>query len=76
MKKADFEAIKKNYPTLIFDNDDAQEAINFVRDLIDAEVEWTAENEPQATRYIAEMDEASRRIGSLLEDIEGLEDEE
>lgn len=51
--------------------DDAREAVDFVRELIEAYVEDLEENEAYATNTINRMKEANQTLGSILD---GLDD--
>jgi hypothetical protein len=64
LKEKITEIMKKH---LICSVDEAQEAIDFVRDLIDAEIEFTEINEPYATNSIARMKVASEDISNLID---------
>lgn len=46
----------------IFSRDDAESAIDFVRDLLEIDVDETEDNEPYATSYIAEVKVAIQRV--------------
>lgn len=65
MDNKSIERIMKS--NLIVNEDEAQSAIDFVRDLIDGEVEWLKKNQPQAYNTIAVLEQSSYMIADLLE---------
>lgn len=68
MLKETIKEIMKNH--FICSDDEAREALEFVRDLIDAEIEHTKKTEPYATKFMSEMREANYHIGNLLDNLE------
>jgi len=67
MTKETIKKIMKD--NLIANEQRAEEAINFVRDLIDAEIEHMEKTEPYATNYINTMREANNSIMNLLDEL-------
>lgn len=55
---------------LICSEEEAVEALEFVRDLVEAYAEDLEENEPHATTTIRNMRETYRSLGDLLNEIE------
>ncbi|MBU3173405.1 hypothetical protein [Clostridium estertheticum] len=53
----------------ISNNNEAQEALDFIRDLVDAEIEHIEKTEPQAINSIAAMKETNSHIGNLLDEL-------
>jgi hypothetical protein len=52
---------------LISSNQEAESAIEFVRDLLEREIEETEKNEPYATKSIEEMKVAVKQVSNLLD---------
>jgi len=65
MKKETIKKIMED--NLIVNDQQAEEALNFVRDLIEAEIEHMKKTEPYATNYINKLREASSSIMDLLD---------
>lgn len=57
---------------MILSEKEAEDAINFVEELLGIEIKDTEENEPYATRSIQEMKSAQRQIYSLTDVINEL----
>jgi transcription termination factor NusB len=53
---------------LVFSSQDAEDAIEFVRDLVEAMIDHCEENEPQATNYIDKMRTTMYQIDNLRSD--------
>lgn len=53
----------------ILDRDEAEAAIDFVRDLLDIEIDDTEINEPYATSSINEMKQAHSTLTSLASNV-------
>ena len=67
MTRETIERIMKD--NLIASNKEANSALNFVRDLIYAEIEYLEINEPNATRSINKLKEANSSIIDLLDEL-------
>ena len=65
MTKETIKKIMKD--NMIMSNQEAESALNFVRDLIDAHIEHIENTEPYATYYINKMKEANSSIADLLD---------
>lgn len=71
--KEKFEEICKKYPTLILSDGDAVDALNFVQDLLDAEVDAVKEREPHATASIERLKAASWEVYDVCSDVDNEE---
>ena len=67
MTKETIETIMKS--NMIVNNQEAENALNFIRDLIDAEILYLIMNESYATETISQYREANHRIMSLLDEL-------
>jgi len=67
MTKETIKKIMKD--NMIMSNQDAESALNFVRDLIDAEIDHMEKTEPYATNYINNMKEANSSLTNLLDEL-------
>lgn len=70
MTKEKFDAIQKKYGTLLVLNTDANDAMEFVRELLETEADALREKCAYAHRSIAEMEDAARRVAELNNDAE------
>lgn len=67
MKKETLQKLmNKHY---ISSNNEAQEAIDFVMELLEAEADHTEETEPYATSTIDELIKASRSVSNLQDNL-------
>lgn len=69
LSKEKFEKICKKYPTLLICNGDAEDALNFVQDLLEAEADAVKEREPEATASIDRLNAASYEVYDLCNDV-------
>ncbi len=67
--KEKFEEICKKYPTLIFSEGDAEDALNFVEDLLEAEADAIKAVEPEATASINRLNAAAYEVYDLCGDV-------
>lgn len=70
MTKEKFDEIKKKYPTLLVLDDDVGEALDFVQELLEAEVDALKNKCGYATRSIAEMESAARQVFDVQREID------
>lgn len=70
MPKEKFEEIKYRHSPTITTDDDVGVAFEFVRDLLEAEVEALKEKCAYATNSIRDMEKAAHEVFSMLGDIE------
>lgn len=70
MTKEKFDAIQKKYGTLLVLSTDANDAMEFVRELLETEADALREKCVYAHRSIAEMEDAARRVAELNNDAE------
>lgn len=68
--KEKFVEICKRYSTLLICDGDAVDALNFVRDLLEAEADAIKEHEPQATASIGRLNEAAYEVFSMSGDVD------
>ena len=67
MTRAELKNIMRRYTIL---DCEVENAIEFVRDLLEAQAEELEKNEPYATRTINRLWDTSRDVGELLEYVE------
>lgn len=72
IKKYDVDRLKQKY--LIIDDSQAEEAISFVEELLELEIEDTKINHPNATRTIHELEEARRRVSNWYHEVNNEEE--
>jgi hypothetical protein len=65
MTKDTFEAIKKQYGNLLIVESDVEDALDFVRDLLEAEAQYIERTEPYATNTVRTLLSGAYEIFSL-----------
>lgn len=68
--KEKFGEIRKKYSTLLILDSDAADALNFVRDLLEAEADAIKEKEPQATASIDRLNTAAYEVYEICGDVD------
>ena len=69
MTEAKYKAVCSRYSSLLVLNDDAEEALNFARELLEEEAAAVRKNEPTATTTIAQLEAAARELQCICDDI-------
>ena len=69
MTKEKFKEIMKKNGILAFEVEDA---ISFVRDILEAQADELKVNEPYATKSIYRLEEAAREVDNLMYDLEDI----
>ena len=68
-----FEEIKSKYSTLLILDRDAEDALNFVQELLEAEADAIKEKEPEAVNSIDRLNKAAHEVFMLGMDVENEE---
>lgn len=61
------EKIEKLMKKYMFNKSEAEDAVEFVEELLDIEIEYTKEKEPYATKSIEEMETAWRVVRNMYD---------